>query len=261
MDYECLDALIYELEDLCGLAVSGHRRWGEVWEHVRTIGQAFKETRYPTRADKDDAWAHFQRVVDDIKVRERWQRHETETLSSQHRDEVLRHAYQARTCYEEHPFVDMLLPRLNDRREELQAASRHLREAWNQWSERKGEMLGRDRKEVFAELRQIQDGLDLCWDEYRKARSEARYAHADRVEERIEKLKERLSEQYDRKDKCEQNISKLKDMLYNARGDAFRDKVDGWLRDAEDRLRSIEDKIANLERWLDEERDRLDRLR
>lgn len=251
MDYDELDRLIDQLEQLGDLAAGRHRRWSEVWEHIKLIGQEFKQTRYPTKADKDQAWNRHQRIIDDIKKRQAWQRQEDETRSTQARDDVLWHAYRARTCLEEHPILDSLPPS-PDRRELLLAATGQMRDAWRVFSERKGEMLGQDKKEVWTELRGIQDTLDFHWDEYKKRQAERRQEWVGRQQANRDKLKEWLSNLYDKKYKIEQNIEKLHGMLNAARSDEHQGRVQVWLREAEDRLDGINADIDRVERYLQE---------
>jgi hypothetical protein len=53
MDYSALDQLIDLLESEVEAIEPLHTRWKPLWDSIRTIGAAFKETRYPTRAGKD----------------------------------------------------------------------------------------------------------------------------------------------------------------------------------------------------------------
>src|SRR5262245_46511404 len=78
MDYDDLNRKIAELRQRAEATESGDYSWKDVWDQIKSIGAAFKETRYPTRSDKDAAWNRFQEIVDEVKDTQREQYKESE---------------------------------------------------------------------------------------------------------------------------------------------------------------------------------------
>src|SRR3972149_2328421 len=113
MDYQELDRLISELEEKVEDAERGGCTWKEVWSDVGHIGAQFKGTWYPTRDDKDAAWARFQEMVQRIKARREEHRERSEQrrresedkredwtrkaeVSARHKEEIVSHARSGR---------------------------------------------------------------------------------------------------------------------------------------------------------------------
>lgn len=72
MESHELDAKIAALEDsLREPLFGGPRRdgpfWRGVWGQIRDVGQGFRATRYPTKAQRDAAWARYSSIVDGVK--------------------------------------------------------------------------------------------------------------------------------------------------------------------------------------------------
>ncbi len=166
--------------------------------------------------------------------------------------------------------LDALLPggEYDEKHQELKACSSKLRQGWDLFAKYKDDMTGRDKKEVFEALKNVQDSLNDAWENWKRAKSQAREARADhfkakreafqsRVRDRIENLKERLEKLYSVLSKCESHLDKLRDKRDSAWNDSFRDRVEGWIDEEEGRIASIKEKIDRIEGWLDEERNKL----
>src|SRR4029077_2173551 len=73
-----LDAQISELENLIENAVSEPRLWKEVWNMIRAIGAGFRETRYPSKREREAAWSRYQVIVEGVKATQERERTESE---------------------------------------------------------------------------------------------------------------------------------------------------------------------------------------
>src|SRR6185437_656906 len=87
MDSDKLDVKIQELNGrvngLSFLTTKDSIFWRETWTLVKEISADFKETRYPTRQEKDTAWNTFQSIVDQMKAdRDRKQKERDERAKS-----------------------------------------------------------------------------------------------------------------------------------------------------------------------------------
>ncbi len=139
-------------------------------------------------------------------------------------------------------------------------------------SEYKDEMMGRDKKEAFQALKDAQDSLNSAWESWKEGKAKAkeakdeyyrakREAFQDKVRDRIATHKERLEKLYAVLSKAEAHLDNLRDQRASAWSDSFRDRVEGWIDEEEDRISSIKEKIDRIEGWLDEDRGKLDYLR
>jgi len=69
MDHRNLDGLIDGLDgEMSSFFGDSKKDWRSIWDRIKEIGAAFKETRYPTRDEKDRAWSRFQSVVEHVRV-------------------------------------------------------------------------------------------------------------------------------------------------------------------------------------------------
>lgn len=82
MDYSAIDQLIDLLKNEVGEIEPLHTHWKPLWDSIRTVGAAFKETRYPTRSEKDQAWQRFQGLVERVKQAQNSERAQREKLES-----------------------------------------------------------------------------------------------------------------------------------------------------------------------------------
>ncbi len=370
LDYQDLDTAISELEERAGSSAESGRGWKEVWAGIKAISEGFRDVRYPTKADRQNAWDRFQEIVGGVKEaqdRQReqaaeskkslerrisalrelqqecmnrnaswkafwssaselhtdlqgahlpskddkdqlWQelraikgeakdyaataereRNARNERSTRHRDEIADNIARARPLTDlENMIADIILfipkitaqivlsplglfEELDERRGELQACSERMREAWNLFESYKHDMRGSDKHEMFQSLRNAQDTLDAAWAQYKQSRSEAREvaaerraaatarheAFVERVNANIEKLDERLSRLHGILDHKRDHLRDLQDKLDDARSDSYRSRVEGWIEEEEDAIRSIREQIDQVEGWLEEARQKL----
>lgn len=122
-------------------------------------------------------------------------------------------------------------------------------------------MLGRDKKEAFEALKQAQELLDAAWDRWKSARQDTwearREAWEERVQRNITNLKERLERLYGVLAHKEAHLEELQEKRDSAWSDDFRERVEGWVDEEEENIRSISEKIENIETWLEEERSKI----
>ena len=61
--------MLDSLASIVAEAEAGNRtKWKDVWTEIKGIGQAFKETRFPTPVDRQTAWERFQSIVASVKA-------------------------------------------------------------------------------------------------------------------------------------------------------------------------------------------------
>ncbi len=169
------------------------------------------------------------------------------------------------------------LEQLDEIHEDLKGCSANMREAWATFSATKQEMLPGDRNIAYQELRKAQDRLDEAWQRWRGAKNQAheerrraweernrereakRRDFVGRVETNIGKLEEKIAKAEDALERQERHLANLREQYDSAWSDSFKDRCSGWIDEAEERIRDIENSIDRMKGWLDEERAKLDR--
>jgi hypothetical protein len=284
MDTIKLDQLISSLERSVNSAEPFKTKWKPIWEQIKEISSAFKDTRYPSKEGRQRRWEHFQNLVQEVKAvqakeQEQWE--ERSNSSESYKDRIIACAEAAKPAgalgdfivslvsLPVRPIMAMLPGDYDEKHEELKACSKSLKEGWQLISRHKNEMTGRHKKEAFESLKAAQESLNAAWEKWKEGKAQAKAARDDyfrskretfqsKVRERIETHKERLEKLYSVLSKCEAHLDSLRDQRNSAWSDSFRDRVEGWIDEEEDRISSIKEKIDRIEGWLDEDRRKLE---
>lgn len=266
MEYQELDSLISELHGMVEETSPQKGYWKQLWNLVSEIGTAFKETRYPNRGDKDEAWKRFESLVAQAKARsaenkERIREREQEFERRKNRSERARRTIEGQAAGAkplsgfERGIADIfLLPltlaerllealigikaksELEQIHDELWLCSQRLKDAWRAFSDSKDAMLPGDKAQVYQTLTKAQERLNLAWDRWKAAKGEFREAQQRAWEAKQREWEERRREREIKHQqfvgRARENIRKLEDKLYNARNalsrhEAHLDKLRG----------------------------------
>jgi hypothetical protein len=288
VDSSDLDGLIDNLADHVREAGGGKAKWRDAWPDIKAISAGFRSVRYPSREDHQRAWERFQGLIADVKRGQDEARkafEERAANSRSHKNRILAYADAARpsqlatTVFEiatggfiVRPILDAVLGGHSDPwLETLQQCSRSLKAGWQYLSENRRDILRSDADEAVQALKESQAILNEEWAKYkgqrqaeydarvsrRHEREEKRAAFAERVRGRIENHESRIDRLKDVLRHKRSHLDELFDKRAGARSDSFRDRVDQWIREEEQAISSIEDKIDRLRQWIAEERSRL----
>ncbi|HUM77813.1 MAG TPA: hypothetical protein PLP43_05255 [Methanoculleus sp.] len=173
--------------------------------------------------------------------------------------------------------LDAILGPFDDRKFELIACSKTMGEGWAYLSRNKGRMSGRDKQEAFEALTRASEALNVAWDEWKRARSavieryhaekqaawetrQARRREAiakkeaweERTRENIANLTDRLDSLESALDRRQRNLSKLEEMRDSAWSDSYRDRVEGWIDEENERISDIQSTIDRVKGWIAE---------
>lgn len=289
-----IEALLNSLETLVDEAERERGKWKDVWGKIKSVGQAFKESRFPTAQDRQAAWDRFQSIIANVKAcqeRARKKFEERVRESKYHLEQILSYAERATPSSELADALlaictgglsvlikaglDAILGPFDDRKFELQKCRETMKEGWAYLSQNKGQMFGRDKQEAFEALRKASKALHEAWDRWKSARREAieqyhaekhaawkarqakretwiakKEAWEERMRENISKLEDRLDRLESVLERRQSNLSKLKDMRDSAWSDSYRDRVEEWIDDENDRINDIERKIDQIKKWI-----------
>jgi hypothetical protein len=245
----------------------------DVFELIKEIQEDFKSgIRYPTKAERDEAWQTFFNLREDAY---RIRNEQYEQKSRQHYDEIghyLRDAYW--NAFEDAIGDIITLNLMKTTKEDMKWKGQQLREAGQLLSKHKHEMTKEHKAEIHERIVKIRENHDVFWERYREYQKEkqqiyeqkkqaweegqARRQHAkERIQANIEKNKESLRKAEDALDRQKQHRRKLEDDIASAYSDSFRERAEGWLDECNDKITDIEDSIQRLESWIQEGRDKL----
>lgn len=74
-----IQAMLESLSTLVDEAEAGNKnKWKDVWTEIKSIGQAFKEARFPTPGDRHTAWEQLQSIVASVKASQQKAKEEAE---------------------------------------------------------------------------------------------------------------------------------------------------------------------------------------
>lgn len=289
-----IEALLDSLETLVDEAEGKRGKWQDVWSEIKSIGQAFKESRFLTAQDRQAAWNRFQSIIANVKACQKrsMERFEERVRESKyHLEQILSYVERATPSSESADAllaictgglsvlikagIDAILGPFDDRKFELQKCSKAMKEGWAYLSQNKGQMFSKDKQEAFEALKKASEALHEAWDELKSARGKAieqyhaekqaawearqakreariakREAWEERMRENISRLEDRLDRLESALDRRKSNLSKLEDMRDSAWSDSFRNRVEKWIDEENDRISDIESKINQIKGWI-----------
>lgn len=266
-----------------------------IWSQIKTTGKSFKGCRFPSKEEHEAAWTRFQSLVDKVKEKQSERQEqfaERSSRSAEIRDRLIRSAENA-VPYDSGLFefvatvatgglylvgklaLDAIMGKYDEQKAELQSASSALKNAWNEFSSEKKNLLRDDKDLVFKALGTSQDQLNAAWEayktdrqrayeEYQAERNEIRAEKQARHEAWKEKTRARISKNEDwldnlrtRLDKQRDHLSDLHSKRADAWSDSFRYRVDGWIIEAESSILEIEEKIDRVRGFISEDQNKL----
>ncbi|MBN9658444.1 MAG: DUF349 domain-containing protein [Acidobacteria bacterium] len=163
---------------------------------IKEVGSAFRGIRYPTAAEHNAAWDRFSSISkayheEREKRREEWKRRAS--VSEDLKGEIVRMAQASwphpdgfedavmmligitpvifAAKFALHMLTFGLFPMIGaelSRKDELQRASRNLREAWAHFTENKSGLTREDKNEVFQVLNRVQGEVDKEWGKWKE---------------------------------------------------------------------------------------------
>lgn len=261
MDWKTLNNLIDEFEGMIdsklgrglsgivGVVIPTCLTWKDIWAKASEIQNGFKGIRYPTKAQRDEAWQRFNSLRDEASRRNQDESDNRRWKSDSHRSDILRQIESARPT----TFFGFDPPDVND----MKALGQVLREAGQMLSKYKGEMLGEHKQECFEAIQDMRKVHDAWWAELDRARYRRR-------QEREARIRNNLERNYERHRKATQALAyyrsradELHSQIATAWNDSWASKAEVWLSEIEDKITDIERSIEQIEEWIREDEEKL----
>ena len=261
MEWETLDKLIDELESMIDLKtgrgfsgvvtvfVPTSVTWGDIWAKAAEIQNGFKGIRYPTKAQREEAWQRFNSLRDDASRLGKDERDSLRWRSGSLKSEILSKVESARpdTFFGSH-LVNI---------EEMKALSGVLHESGEILNEHKKEMLGEHKQECFEAIQRMREVHDVWWDKFKEEKSKRHDDFQARVRRNLEANHERHRKATDALEHCRAKADELRSQIASAWNDDWADRAEGWLSKLEDKIADIERSIEQIEDWIREDESKL----
>jgi hypothetical protein len=243
------------IESELGSLASGHwaglmqRDYGAFWGHVKHISHMFKTLKPLRREDRERLWQEFNGLCEETKSKQHDENKNRKFKSEQHRSDILEEAERARPC----SLFGFMPPDV----EEMKALGRVLKDAGLLLSKYKSEMLGEHKQECFAAIQDVRRAQDAWWEMLKGHRAQRHQDFQSRVRANISANYERLRTATDALERWRRNADNLRDIISSTSNDSHREKASGWLSEAEDKIRDIEESIERIESWIHEDEQKL----
>lgn len=266
--HEDLDKKIRQLESRIdstrGLFTGTTRDdWTPVFDLMKEIQADFNnKVKYPSKEERQHAWERFCELRSEAHEKSR----ERNAERSDYRMIEIRRELQGADW-------DALMDEIGDivtlytaptTREIMKEKGRHLHEAGQLLSQYKNEMTREHKDEVFERIKEIREQHDIFWGRYKEYQAERqrqfeekRENARERIEANLEKNKEQLRKAQEALERQKDHRRDLEDQISSAWSDDFRDRAEGWLDEANDKIADIEASIDRIEGWIEEGRSKL----
>ena len=238
------------IESEIGSLSSGHwagfmrRDYGAFWGHAKEISHMFKTLKPLRREDRERLWDKFSGLCEETRNKKNDENENRRIKSKIHRDSILDEAERATLT-----FLGTI--------DELKAAGNRLREAGLLLSKYKHEMLGEHKQECFDRIQEIRKGHDAWWEHFKGERAKRHQDFQSRVRTNISANYDRLRTATDALERWRRNADNLRDIISSTSNDSHQEKASGWLSEAEDKIRDIEESIERIESWIYEDEQKL----
>ena len=223
--------------------------WKRVWTTAKEIQEGFRGIRFPTHEQHQVAWERFNKLRDEASSRSKREQDERRWKSERLKNEILSEVESARpnSLFGFSP-VDI---------DDMKAYGAKLKSAGRSLSTNKTKMLGEHKQECFQAITQMRDVHDAWWDSLKKNRTQQQGDWRHRVRQNIEKNKERYRKVSEALKRQHNHAADLRSKISSAWNDDWVRQAEGWLSEAEDKIRDMEDTLLQIQSWIEEDERKL----
>lgn len=252
MEWRSLNHLISELKAEASPGSFRHLitltgpNWHRVRDMIEKIHDGFRDVRYPTKEDRDRAWARFMEAKAEAHSRRGEEEEALRHRSAEHRSSILRLVERARPGFLTSPDADT-----------LKALGRHLSKAGKSLSDHKDEMIASHKHECFEAITATREQLDKWWKAYHADSAERHRRWKARVTSNLEQNREQLSKALAALARHEDHAAELRSKIASAWNSDWAARASGWLAETEDKIDDIRSSVRRLEGWVAEDESNL----
>lgn len=272
MDHQTLDDKISDLESRLGSFCIGKSQRDYKWECVfnscREIQEGFNsKPRYPTKEQREAAWARF----NDLRSRAHNEHREYRKDESNEVYKELMHDL----SLADHNLGDIIAEATflafdKTDVDDMKRKGQTLRDVRQKLKENNKILIHEHQNEIWNKILTVQSNQDAWWGKWKERhsqRQEEYQAKTKKHEEWLEKqaewkkrVRENIAKNQEKLDKAESALTRsqthadeLREKIATARSDDYRERVEGWLEEEEERSKSIEESIERIKGWIEED--------
>lgn len=244
--------------------------WRPFWELARQIQERFKNTRYPTKEQREEAWRRFNMLRDEGNRRATEEREKFGRQSEELRNLILS------KCN------GISWSRVNDTlfffdqttADQVKAWGRYLGEAMAMLRDHKHEMLAEHKQQCFERFQEIKESHEHFWRQYRESRaSQQANWEAKRTQHRQRRAEIAAKIESNRANNCAKrrkalealarqrsSVDDLREKLSETNSRKWQGIYETWIAEAEVKIDDIESSIRRMDEWIEEDERRLREL-
>ena len=249
------------------------QEWNSVFELSKEINENFKNVRYPSKQERDIAWQKFANLRDKAfnvhnqQIFDCSKKHYNELMSELHSVD-----YDA--------FGDGIVGKvmsfglLAQTKEGMIIKGKELKQIGINFTSVKYEMTKDHKEEVFKRIIEVRENHNIFWEKYKSYSNEKSKLYEEKqrdweakkekgrqikssIENNLEKNRDKLSKAQNALENFKGKKNDLRDKIYESQNDNWKYKAESWLDEFDAKIRNIEEFIERLEKWIEEDRDKL----
>lgn len=277
MDYRDLNSKLSDLQHQYSIMTciieSDYEEWERAFELILEIQDAFRIIRYPVKTDRDNAWQEFYSLRNKC-YEER--RKDFKRRSDKHYDEL----WDMLRGLDYSPLADFVASvvsfnALRVTKEKMRERGRELNDVRKQFSSVKNEMIVEHKTKIHERIIEVSESHDIFWGEVKdregefqeireekkrdwEERQERKRAAKIRVEENLQKNKDKLEKAEEALSRFEITQSNLESKISSAYSDSYRERHEEWLDEINEKIDSVKEQIERLEAWIKEDEEKLE---
>ncbi|SFF07257.1 hypothetical protein SAMN05518672_11569 [Chitinophaga sp. CF118] len=278
VSYQELDSKIRDLSNRIGKAESffgstSKHDWDYTFELCTEINEIFKNVRYPSKNERDIAWANFFNLRNNAHV---VRKEQTYNRSKNFYNEIMGRLDNA----DYHAISDFVVGHimtfglLKETVEDMKSKGKALGNIGGYFKSVKHEMTGEHKTDVHERMIEVRQHHDNFWGQHKNYQEEKTKLYEEKqriwlekqekgrqikaqIEGNLEKNIEKHNNAKDALERFEGKKNDLQSKIWESHSDNWKSKAEGWLDELNDKIRSVEDQIRRIEAWIDEDRNKL----
>lgn len=251
-------------------SITSKHDWDNIFELCKTINEHFKKVRYPTIAERNIAWQFFFNLRDTAyKVRN----NQTYNHSKNFFDDIMSQL----NSVDYNALSDLLIGQimflglLKTTADDMKAKGRELNKIGAYFKSVKHEMILEHKTKIHERMIEIRKNHDAFWGQHNSYQAEVSKVYEAKKQAGIEKsrqvkagIESNLESNIDKRYKAKEALERIKrkrddlqEKIYDSHSDNWKSKAEGWLDEFNDKIRDIEEQIERIEKWIEEDREKL----
>lgn len=218
-------------------------KYQDFWNQAKHITRLFKELKPLLRDDRDLLWKQFNALCREVKEKQKTGYRALESLSQGHFDEIMKLVGQARLRINA-PALEVY---------ELVERGEALKNAGDMLGKFKHEMISKHKKTCFDNIQKIRKTHDAAWEPLKSGKQRQKSETESRVRKNLETNYERYRKAAVALENFQIGREHIRTFLASCENPIKAAQATARLAETEKRIKSIEEGIRKLEKWIAED--------